>query len=67
MSIKDIYTDTAEVVEGEIKLREAQVKAAYDELESLSAKVKLWIKVNRVRLFIDAGVALVAFLIGVAL
>jgi hypothetical protein len=64
MSIKDIYVDTKDVVESEIKLREAQVKSAYDELESISAKVKVWIKLNKVRLAIDAGIFLAGIIIG---
>ena len=67
MGIKDIYADTKDVVEFEIKLREAQVKSAYDELEGISAKVKVWIKVNKVRLFIDAGILLAGIIIGAIL
>lgn len=64
MGIKDIYTDTKTVVEAEIKLREAQAKAAYNELESISAKVKVWIKLNKVRLIIDAGILLAGIIVG---
>ncbi len=67
MGIKDIYVETKDVVESEIKLREAQVKSAYDELEGISAKVKVWIKVNKVRLFIDAGILLAGIIIGAIL
>lgn len=59
-----IVKDTREVVEGELKLREAQVKAAYDELESISAKVKVWVKLNKTRLMIDAGVLVVGIILG---
>jgi len=56
--------ETKEAVEGEIRYRVSQAKDAYDELEGISAKVKMWIKMNRVRLSIDAGIAVVAFIVG---
>jgi hypothetical protein len=58
---------TKDAVEGEIRYRVSQVKDAYDELESISAKVKMWIKLNKVRLMIDAGCVLVFFLVGLAI
>lgn len=67
MALKDIYQKTEDVVEGEYRLRMAQAKAAYDELESISAKVKMWIRLNKVRLMIDAGLLVLGVIIGVAL
>lgn len=64
MSIKDIYAKTEDAVEGEYLLRMQQAKDAYDELESISAKVKMWIRLNKVRLAIDAGCFVVGIIVG---
>ena len=38
----------------------------YDKAEGISAKVKLWIKMNKVRLIVDAGLAILFFIAGLA-
>lgn len=67
MTIKDLANNSKDAVEGEIRYRVSQAKDAYDELESISAKVKMWVKLNKTRILVDAGIALVAFLVGVGL
>lgn len=55
---------TKQIVEGEIRLLNEKVKDAYDDLESLSAKVKLWVSLNRVKVAVLAGSHVAAFIIG---
>lgn len=64
MGIKDIYQDTQDVVMHEVLLKRQEVKDAYDELESISAKVKMWIKINKVHLIVDAGILLAGIILG---
>lgn len=61
---KDIYQDTQDVVMHEVLLKRQEVKDAYDELESISAKVKMWIKINKVHLIVDAGILLAGIILG---
>lgn len=39
----------------------------YDKAEGISAKIKIWVRLNKVRMAIDAGCFLLGLLIGFAL